>query len=148
MIRKPLVALLPLLLTACTGTATPSYSTVDDDPFAAATCYQALRAADEMVTEEGPATIHTSLSAAGRALRSADPEIKAAGERLVPIAKRAGDMDVYERASAAEMAPVRQELGVAQQDLLAACDDRFGPRPWAFLQEPAFLEKPAPAASS
>jgi hypothetical protein len=142
-IRQPLVAFLPLLLTACTATAAPSYPTVDDDPPAAAACDHVTRAAEEMVTEKKElATILHSRSAATRAGMSADPEIKASGGRLAAVAERAGDMLVHEKASAAEMAPVRQELGVAQQDLLAACTDRFGPQPWAFRSGPE------PAASN
>ncbi|MCW3818630.1 hypothetical protein ONA91_29745 [Micromonospora sp. DR5-3] len=69
-------------------------------------------------------------SVGGRAARSTDPAVSAAGRELVLAVKDAGDLDVSSHGKA-DMTQAEARIADAQQKLMTACRELLGEPPWS-----------------
>ncbi|MFF4875106.1 hypothetical protein [Micromonospora sp. NPDC000668] len=76
------------------------------------------------------------MSTALRAIRSTDPGVREAGQRLGLASKEAGDLWVKNDPDI-DMGPANLRLVDAQHGLLSACANLFGDPPWAFVKQPS-----------
>ncbi|GAB3062716.1 hypothetical protein [Micromonospora schwarzwaldensis] len=130
MIRS--LAVLSLLLLVCGGASTDASSSAQASPTApsdlAATsaCRLVADAIEKQDLGYGAGT-----RPGARAVRSTDPGVREAGRELVLAGVEAEKLWVKNDLKV-DRGPAAARLAEAQQKLLSACTDLFGPQPWPF----------------
>ncbi|MFI2714272.1 hypothetical protein ACH495_29555 [Micromonospora sp. NPDC018662] len=130
------VSLAPLLLlSGCASTDAPTPAranpSVPADREAVGACLLVARTIERKDVLFGSGT-----RPAARAAQSTDPGIQEAGRELMTAGTAVEEL-LVKNAPEADRVPATARLVEAQQKLLSACTDLFGPQPWPFDNQPS-----------
>ncbi|MEU7574583.1 hypothetical protein [Micromonospora sp. NPDC049240] len=135
MIRSLASLSLLLLVSGCASTDAPHSAqaspTAPSDLAAASACRLVADAIEKQDLGFGAGT-----RPGARAVKSVDPGVQEAGRELVVVGMEAERLWVKNDPTV-DRGPADARVAEAQQKLLSACTDLFGPQPWPFDKRPS-----------